>query len=93
MKWDSEYTDTEFPPDSSSLFTDEHLKPHSISLVTSYKTKVDKWLRPLQLVTNGERPSLWGTKGVIPNSVEQGKLGDHWFLSAAAALAEYPNRV
>lgn len=38
-------------------------------------------------------PSLWGTKGVLPDGVIQGKLGDCWFLAAAAALAEHPDRI
>ena len=45
------------------------------------------------MVTNGETPSMWGLEGVIPNAVEQGRLGDAWFLTAATALAEYPERV
>jgi len=33
-------------------------------------------------------PSLWGTKDVRPTGVVQGVLGDCWWLSTAAALAE-----
>ena len=29
----------------------------------------------------------------MPYGVEQGKLGDCWFLAAAAALAEHPERI
>jgi len=45
------------------------------------------------MVANGTRPSLWGLKGVTPAAAQQGKLGDSWFLSAATALAEVPDRV
>lgn len=37
--------------------------------------------------------SLWGSKGVLPNGVQQGGLGDCWFLAAAAAVAETPSRI
>jgi len=32
--------------------------------------------------------SLWGSKGVRPAAVQQGGLGDCWWLATAAALAE-----
>jgi hypothetical protein len=38
-------------------------------------------------------PSLWGRQGVKPAGVRQGELGDCWFLSTAAALAEHPDRI
>jgi hypothetical protein len=37
--------------------------------------------------------SLWGSKGVSPAGVRQGGLGDCWFMAAASAVAEYPNRI
>jgi len=43
------------------------------------------WKRPSEMTTN---PSLWGSKGVRPAAVQQGGLGDCWWLSTAAALAE-----
>jgi len=39
-------------------------------------------------------PSLWAVKGEIrPAAAQQGRLGDCWFLAAAGALAEFPDRV
>jgi len=40
-----------------------------------------------------EKPSLWGSKGILPAAVVQGKLGDCWFLSSGASLAEFPERI
>lgn len=59
-------------------------------MMERYK-KVAKWARPPQLV--GGAPSLWGEKGVLPAGIKQGRLGDCWFLAAAAALAEHPDRI
>jgi hypothetical protein len=36
---------------------------------------------------------LWGKGGISPAGVNQGRLGDCWFLAAAASLAEYPERI
>lgn len=56
-----------------------------------YSSNVDAWKRPSEL--DGSSPSLWGTRGVLPNGVNQGNLGDCWFLASAAAIAEHPERI
>jgi hypothetical protein len=57
----------------------------------SYQSNVAAWKRPSEL--DGSSPSLWGTRGVLPSGVNQGGLGDCWFLAAAAAIAEHPERI
>jgi hypothetical protein len=52
---------------------------------------VTNWGRMSQI--GGNPPSLWGSKGVLPDGVVQGQLGDCWFLASAAALAEHPERI
>jgi len=37
--------------------------------------------------------SLWGTDGMSPQSIQQGGIGNCGFMAAAAALAEYPDRL
>lgn len=37
--------------------------------------------------------SMWGSKGVVPHDIIQGDLGDCYFLSSSASLAEHPDRI
>ena len=84
----SPYTDKDFPPSTSSLFWDSF--PNQKGEV-SIKTDVVGWKRPSEI--EGKTPSLWGSKGVQAAGVNQGSLGDCWFLAAAAAIAETPERI
>merc|ERR1719326_84519 len=59
-----------------------------------------RWKRPSELggvrdgsVTYHQKPSLWGDKGISPVGVRQHAVGDCWFLAAASALAEVPERI
>lgn len=59
-------------------------------------SKVTGWARPDEILKSQKKsgaPSLWGENGVQPGGVRQGSLGDCWFLAAAAALAEHPDRI
>ena len=37
--------------------------------------------------------SLWGETGVVPHDIVQGDVGDCYFLSSAASVAEHPDRI
>ena len=50
------------------------------------------WKRPDEFDTS-RAPSLWGDTDIQPDGIKQGGLGNCWFLSAAAAMAEYPERI
>lgn len=84
------YLDSDFPAERTSLYWDGHLRDDSENVARRYKEKVTGWKRPGEIARN---VSLWGFDGVKPDAVQQGRLGDEWFLSAATALAEYPDRV
>jgi hypothetical protein len=60
-------------------------------MYNTYTSRVAAWKRPSEL--DGSAPSLWGSRGVLPDGVTQGLLGDCWFLASAAALAEHPERI
>ena len=50
-----------------------------------------KWKRPTSIENS---PSLFGSSGIPrPQGIHQGGLGDCWFLSGAAAVAEEPDRI
>lgn len=52
---------------------------------------VKKWKRPTAF---NEMPSLWGPTGKpTPRGIYQGGTNNCWFISAAAALAEVPERI
>lgn len=87
------YIDTDFPSDASSLYWKGHLREDTEFVARRYENKVKNWKRPQSLIQDGSQPSLWGSGDVNSDAVQQGRLGDAWFLSAAAALAEYPHRV
>lgn len=54
------------------------------------KNESTKWYRPTQFETS---PSLYGKAGVNPGAVNQGGLGDCWYLAAMAAIGEWPDRI
>lgn len=65
-------------------------------MANTYVKKVSTWARPKEILESAGKSgevNLWGTSGIIPGGVQQGNLGDCWFLAAAAALAEYPERI
>jgi len=83
------YEDPDFGAEESSLFLRDHL--YDGEMIGTYTENVTGWARPSEM-TEG-KPSLWGSKGVLPAGTNQGLLGDCWMLASASALAEHPDRV
>ena len=50
------------------------------------------WKRPTE-IEGGKIPSLFGDKGILPDGINQGLLGDCWLLAGFSALAEWPDRM
>jgi hypothetical protein len=72
------------------LFVDQNFEHF-----TEYRSKQDSggsklveidWLRPHELV---DEPSF-GFENIQPDEVEQGSLGDCWFIAALSAIARFP---
>ena len=78
------YNDPKFPATSQMIAWKSAGQRSNISL----------WTRIKDMYGNTSKtPSLWGDKGVLPTGIKQGSVGDCWFLSAASALAEHPDRI
>jgi hypothetical protein len=65
--------------------------PSDADLVASMNNSIDSWARATD-IAEGDY-SLWGSQGILPDGVNQGSLGDCWFLAAAAAIAEHGARI
>ena len=75
----SQFIDPSFPPEDSSIHN--KLKTPKFPLA-----KRPVWKRPSEFMKN---PQLFN-KGIDPNDINQGLLGDCWFLASIASLAENP---
>jgi hypothetical protein len=67
------YKDASFPANSQSLFWADHLPDNSQELLTAYKTRIDSWKRPSEVMNLVAQdldvlPSLWGENGVEPSN-------------------------
>lgn len=84
------YVDTTFPPIQNSLFrqgidTDPSGPMKALNLIS--------WRRPQDFL-----PECWQSKiclfdGISPSDIDQGQLGDCYFLCAVAALAEHEAQI
>lgn len=77
------FTDQEFPPNTQSLFVDPEKPSPKLQVVS-------EWMRPADMVKEcvvNSQPCLF-SGSANPSDVCQGRLGDCWFLSAVAVLAE-----
>ncbi|GAB2286981.1 Calpain-type cysteine protease dek1 [Dionaea muscipula] len=77
------FTDQEFPPNDQSLFIDPNNPPPKLQVVS-------EWKRPTEIVRESHLNSLPCLISGSPNASDvcQGRLGDCWFLSAVAVLAD-----
>lgn len=79
------YTDPTFPQEDALRWND---MPGKNSL--EYLQAEVYWKRASETFPPEDGYSLWGEKGVTPDDIKQGTLGDCWFLASASAVAENP---
>lgn len=77
------WTDKEFGPTRSSLY-DPDIDEVDTAAYDSYE-----WKRASEIY----KPVFVFEEGVEPNDINQGSLGDCYFLAALSSLAEFPERV
>lgn len=74
------YVDESFPPTPKSLY----YKPSA-----NNETQVAKWLRPNDIIMDADPGINWTVfRNPLPSDISQGVLGNCWFLSSLAVLAE-----
>ena len=54
------------------------------------RTETIEWIRASEALQNA---TLFGMEGVNPEDLSREFIGNSWFVSAIAALAEFPNRI
>ena len=77
------FTDSDFPPELSSLANKDD-KPDKISKMNNTQWKRASEIYPKQEVF---------IDGIEPNDINQGALGNCYFLAVLSAMAEFPDRV
>ena len=93
---DGQYSDPTFPATIEGMMYWEYQSDSDLAKTLLYLEKEKAgftFKRPTELPDGGPNPSLWGDKGVLPEAVVQGGVGDCWFLSAMSAVAETPSRI
>ncbi|EAN94846.1 putative cysteine peptidase, Clan CA, family C2 [Trypanosoma cruzi] len=77
------FVDFAFPPEQESL-----------QIGSIMQMKVIPWERPCMYLSdeNAKQIRLFRS-GVHPTNIDEGDLGDSWFIGAVATLAEFPDRV
>ena len=80
------FIDLQFKPDKTSLYGKQRRRPFDV---------VVQWRRPSEFVNldysnNRGKPDIFFDNTIEPTDARMGILGDEWFISALAMLAERP---
>ena len=91
---DGKFTDDEFPPCDDSIWTPQPTfsEDGTASFDSSEVEKADLvWMRPEEFFQD-EEYHMFEDK-IEPNDINQGALGNCWFLCSIACLAEFPQLI
>ena len=83
------YEDPEFQPGSKALYW-AAMGEADGAMAQMERSQNIEWKRASQMFP---KASLFGKNGVTPEELMRGFIGNSWFVSAVAALAEFPGRV
>ena len=78
------YTDNNFPINDALYWKDAGEANGDMSNLESYIS----WER----ISSSDH-NLWGPRGINPQDINQGYIGNCWIMAAISAIAEYPGRV
>jgi len=82
------FVDDSFPPSPRSLYYSGD-RPATEAEPSRESSGVTQWLRPGQILAEGEPRLKWSVfRSPRPSDISQGVLGNCWLLSALAVLAE-----
>ena len=83
------FVDDSFPPSKRSLYYNKEAPSLEPEVARDPSHGVTQWLRPQQMLTEGEHRVKWTVfRTPLPSDISQGILGNCWLLSALAVLTE-----
>jgi len=90
-QWDGEagkFIDSKFPYTDALYWADRGSEANGD---TSGLVNTVTWTRASNAFDSSY--SMWGNEGIFPRDMKQGAIGNCWYIAAAAALAEFPDRL
>jgi len=82
----TKFTDERFPTTDALYWADLDINPYTWGMENT------PWRRVGEVFDKATH-SIWGNHEISPRDMAQGGIGNCWYIAAAAALAEFPDRL